>query len=41
MKDESDPRKRYIATAIAVSEVQATICHAGRRYRNERERGAA
>jgi len=25
MKDESAPRKRYIATAISVSEVQATI----------------
>jgi len=41
MKDESAPRKRYIATAISVSEVQATIYDAGRRYRNERERRAA
>jgi len=35
MKDESDPRKRSIATAISVSDVQATIYDAGRRYRNE------
>ena len=41
MKDESDPRKRSIATAIAVSEVRATIYDAGRHYRNERERRAA
>jgi hypothetical protein len=41
MKDESDSRKRSIATAISVSEVQATIYDAGRRYRNERERRAA
>jgi hypothetical protein len=41
MKDESDPRKRSIATAIAVSGVQATVYDAGRRYRNERERRAA
>lgn len=31
MKDESDPRKRSTATAIAVSEVQAEIYDAGRR----------
>jgi len=41
MKDESDPRKRSIATAITDSEVQATVYDAGRRYRNERERRAA
>ena len=41
MKDESDPRKRSIVTAIAVSQVQATVYDAGRRYRNERERRAA
>jgi len=41
MKDESDSRKRSIATAISVSDVQATIYDAGRRYRNERERRAA
>ncbi len=33
MKDESDPRKRSIATAIAVSGIHATIYDAGRRYR--------
>jgi len=33
MKDESDSRKRSIATAISVSDVQATIYDAGRRYR--------
>ncbi len=31
MKDESAPRKRSIATAIAVSGTRATIYHAGRR----------
>lgn len=41
MKDESDPRRRSIATAIAVSGVTATVYDAGRRYRNERERRAA
>jgi hypothetical protein len=41
MKDESDQRRRSIATAIAVSGVTATIYDAGRRYRNERERRAA
>ena len=40
MKDESDSRKRSIATAIAVSGVQATIYDAGRRHRTERERRA-
>ena len=38
MKDESEPRKRSIATAIAVSGTRATIYDAGRRYRTERER---
>jgi len=41
MKDEGDPRRRSMATAISVSEVQATTYDAGRRYRNERERRAA
>jgi hypothetical protein len=41
MKDESESRKRSIATAIAVSGVTATIYDAGRRYRDERERRAA
>ncbi len=41
MKDESDSRKRSIATAVAVSGVTATIYGAGRRHRNERERRAA
>ncbi len=41
MNDENDSRRRSIATAIAVSGVQATIYDAGRRYRNERERRAA
>jgi hypothetical protein len=40
MKDESDSRKRSIATAIAVSGIQATIYDAGRRHRTERERRA-
>jgi hypothetical protein len=41
MKDESESRKRSIATAIAVSGVTATIYDAGRRYRDERARRAA
>jgi len=41
MKDESDSRKRSIATAVAVSGVTATIYDAGRRHQNERERRAA
>lgn len=41
MKDESDPRRRAIASAIANSGVQATIYDAGRRYRTERDRRAA
>lgn len=41
MNDENDSRRRSIATAIAVSGVQATIYDAGRRYRNERERRRA
>jgi len=41
MKDESDPRKRSIATAIAVSGVHATIYDAGQRYRTEWERRQA
>lgn len=41
MKDESDPRKRSIATAISVSDVRATIYDAGRRHRDERGRRAA
>jgi len=41
MKDESESRKRSIATAITVSGVTATIYDAGRRYRDERERRAA
>jgi hypothetical protein len=41
MKDESDARKRSIATTIAVSGIQATIYDAGRRYRTERERRAS
>jgi len=41
MKDESDSRKRSIATAIAVSGITATIYDAGRRYGTERERRAA
>lgn len=41
MKDENDARKGSIATAVAVSGVQATIYNAGRRYRNEREHRAA
>ncbi len=32
MKDESDSRKRSIATAIAVSGITATIYDAGRRH---------
>lgn len=40
MKDESDSRKRSIATAIAVSGIAATIYDAGQRYRTERERRA-
>lgn len=39
MKDESDSRKRSIATAISVSGIQATIYDAGR-HRTERERRA-
>ena len=41
MKDESEPRKRSIAAAIAVSGGRATIYDAGRRYRTERERRSA
>jgi hypothetical protein len=41
MKDESDQRRRSIATAITVSGITATIYDAGRRYGNERERRAA
>ncbi len=41
MKDESDSRKRSIATAIAVSRITATIYDAGRRHHTERERRAA
>ncbi len=41
MKDESEPRKRSIATAIAVSGTQATIYDAGRRYDTEWERRSA
>ena len=41
MKDESDPRRRAIASAIAASGVQATIYDAGRRYQTERDRRAA
>jgi hypothetical protein len=41
MKDESESRKRSIATAITVSGVTATIYDAGRRYRDERERRTA
>lgn len=41
MKNESDPRRRAIASAIAGSGVQATIYDAGQRYRTERERRAA
>lgn len=41
MKDESEPRKRSIAAAIAVSGARATIYDAGRRYRTERERRSA
>jgi hypothetical protein len=41
MKDENNQRRRSIATAISVSGVTATVCDAGRRYRNERERRAA
>jgi hypothetical protein len=41
MKDENDQRRRSIATAIAVSGVNATIYDAGQRYQNERKRRAA
>lgn len=41
MKDESDPRKRSIATAIAASGIQAVVYDAGTSYRSERERRAA
>ncbi len=41
MKDESDSRKRSIATAIAVNGITATIYDAGRRHDTERERRAA
>jgi hypothetical protein len=41
MKDENVSRKRSIATAIAVSGIQATIYDAGQRHRTERERRAA
>jgi len=40
MKDESDPRRRSIATAITVSGITATIYDAGRRYQTERDRRA-
>jgi len=41
MKDESDSRKRSIATAVAVSGITATIYDGGRRHHAERERRAA
>jgi hypothetical protein len=41
MKDESNPRRRSIASAITVAGVQATIYDAGRRYPTESERRAA
>jgi hypothetical protein len=41
MKDESDPRRRAIASAITGSGVRAVIYDAGRRYRNERQRRAS
>lgn len=41
MKDESNSRKRSIATALVVSGVTATIYDAGRRHQGERERRAA
>ena len=41
MKDGSEPRKRSIATGISVSDTQATIYDAGRRYRTEWERRSA
>ncbi|RBY76805.1 hypothetical protein DQ238_16200 [Geodermatophilus sp. TF02-6] len=41
MKDESDPRRRVIASAIADSGVRATVYDAGRRYRTERDRRRA
>ena len=41
MKNESDQRRRSIATSIVVSGIQATIYDARRRYGNERERRAA
>lgn len=39
-RDESESGKRSIATALAVSGIQATIYDAGQRYRTERERRA-
>ena len=41
MKDESDPRKRLIASAIAGSGVRATVYEASSDYRTEREARAA
>lgn len=41
MKDESDPRKRSIASAIVSSGIRATVYDAGRKYKNERERREA
>ena len=41
MKDESAPRKRSIAAAIATSGIRAVAYDAGRRYRTERDRRAA
>jgi hypothetical protein len=41
MKDESAPRKRSIAAAIATSGIRAVVYDAGRRYRTERDRRAA
>ena len=41
MKDESDPRRRVIASAVVASGVRATVYDAGRRYRTERDRRRA
>jgi hypothetical protein len=41
MKDESDPRRRAIVSAIVASPVHATVYNAGRRYPTERERRRA
>lgn len=41
MKNESDSRKRAIASAIVELSVQVTVYDAGKRYRNEQERRSA